>query len=520
MKLGRGLRAWLSAAPWEYLRGRTFALRTYGCQMNRSDSEVATAVLLAAGLAEAPVEEADVVLLNTCAVRENAEQRVCARVTQLAAGRRPRPLIGVLGCMAERLKDRLVEQLKAVDLVAGPDAYRDLPRLLNFLLSPQNELRSSFAINTALSLEETYAEIVPVRRGATAALLTIMRGCNNRCSFCIVPFVRGAERSRPMGSVLVELRELRAQGVREVTLLGQNVNSYLDATEEGAVAAPAPGFRDVRRGRAGTRGADFAALLERCAREVPDVRIRFTSPHPKDFAPRVLEVLAAHPSLARSLHVPMQSGSDAVLSRMNRLYTAESFRGLVRDIRAALPGVSLTTDVLVGFCGESEEEFEQTRALYAEVGFDAGFCFAYSERERTQAQRQLVDDVPAEVKNRRLQQMIELATQLTAARCREQVGARHLVLIDREEVYRGELQFKGTTDTSKRTVVRCLPAEGQKLGVWVEAEVVDVHGHTLIAEFKALSSIAEFSVRSGGLPFYRIIGDNSKSSIKTDLSNE
>ncbi len=341
-------------------------IETYGCQMNVADSEVVAAVMATAGYDMTDdIDRADAVILNTCSIRDNAEQKIVSRLQYLGSLRRKRGgrlFIGVIGCMAERVRDELIKS-HGVDIVAGPDAYLDLPSLFGAAEQGQP------AINVELSTTETYRDIIPRRLGGAgiSGFVSIMRGCNNFCSYCIVPYTRGRERSRPVDSILGEVADLRARGFREVTLLGQNVNSYLYTDE----------------GTGETTG--FAELLRRVAASAPDMRVRFTTSHPKDLSDEVIAVIAATPNICRHIHLPVQSGSDAVLRAMNRKYTREWYLGRVAAIRRAMPDCTITTDMFTGFSGETEEDFEQTLSLMREVGFDAAFMFKYSERPGTLA---------------------------------------------------------------------------------------------------------------------------------------
>uniref|UniRef100_A0A8D0HI91 Mitochondrial tRNA methylthiotransferase CDK5RAP1 n=1 Tax=Sphenodon punctatus TaxID=8508 RepID=A0A8D0HI91_SPHPU len=418
-----GLGARLAAGPTlrDFLRDAGLALcfipvylETYGCQMNVSDTEIAWSILQRSGyLRTRRLEDADVILLVTCSIREKAEQTVWKRLRHLTALKSKRlpsqaPLrIGVLGCMAERLKEEILHRERLVDIVAGPDAYRDLPRLLAVAESGQQ------AANILLSLDETYADILPVHGGVSAisAFVSIQRGCDNMCSYCIVPFTRGRERSRPVASILREVQMLSDQGVREVTLLGQNVNSYRDTSEAQFSSAAPPtclssGFSTVYKAKRG--GLRFAHLLERVSEIDPEMRIRFTSPHPKDFPDEVLRLIRERPNICRQLHLPVQSGST---------------------LRAPW-GVSLSSDFIAGFCGETEEDHQQTVSLLREVRYSAGFLFAYSMRQKTRAFHRLEDDVPAEVKQQRLAELIavfrEEAAQVNAAA----LGSTQLVLVE------------------------------------------------------------------------------------------
>ncbi|XP_021383119.2 mitochondrial tRNA methylthiotransferase CDK5RAP1 [Lonchura striata] len=410
-------------------------LETYGCQMNVSDTEIVWAILQKNGYARTKeLEEADVVLLVTCSVREKAEQAVWSRLRHLRAlkARRPRARaalrVGILGCMAERLKEEILHREKLVDIVAGPDAYRDLPRLLAVAESGQQ------AANVLLSLDETYADILPVQTsaGGTTAFVSIMRGCDNMCSYCIVPFTRGRERSRPIASILQEVRMLSDQGVKEVTLLGQNVNSFRDLSEVQfqSVAAPglSRGFRTVYKARQG--GLRFSHLLDQVSRIDPEMRIRFTSPHPKDFPDEVLQLIQERHNICKHLHLPAQSGSTRVLEAMRRGYTREAYLELVHHVRDSIPGVSLSSDFIAGFCGETEEDHLQTVSLLREVRYNIGFLFAYSMRQKTRAHHRLQDDVPAEEKKRRLEQLIATFREEAARANAELVGQAQLVLVE------------------------------------------------------------------------------------------
>ena len=433
-------------------------IETYGCQMNVADSEVVASVMQMAGYELADdVTDADAVLLNTCSIRNNAEQKIVARLQYLASLRRKRPgglIIGVIGCMAERLQRELIER-HGVDLVAGPDSYLDLPAL--FASAEAGEK----AINVELSTTETYRDIVPVRIGGArvGGFVSIMRGCNNFCSYCIVPYTRGRERSRPVESILREIADLRARGFREVTLLGQNVNSYCAKGE-------------------GPDGADvsFAALLGAVADAAPEMRIRFTTSHPKDMSHETLVAMAAHPNICRHIHLPVQSGSNAVLKAMNRKYTREWYLERVADIRATLPDCSITTDLFTGFHGETEEDFGQTLDLMRSVGFDSAFMFKYSERPGTLAARTMPDNVPEEVKIDRLNRMIALQNELSAESNRRDVGREFDVLVEGVS-RRSTEQWVGRTSQNKTCV---FPRGDFRTGDTVRVKVVDSTSATLI----------------------------------------
>ena len=384
-------------------------IETYGCQMNVADSEVIASVMKMAGYDTAPsVEEADAIFLNTCSVRDNAEQKILNRLEALRALRKKRPhlIVGVVGCMAERVKDELIER-HGVNLVAGPDAYLSLPDLMAAAEAGEK------AINVELSTTETYRDVVPRHIGAAriSGFVSIMRGCNNFCTYCIVPYTRGRERSRDVESILREARDLREHGFREVTLLGQNVNSYRFTREDGTVIT-------------------FPDLLRTVARAVPDLRVRFTTSHPKDMSDETLHVIAEEPNVCRHIHLPVQSGSSRILKLMNRKYDREWYLERVAAIRRIIPDCGLSTDIFCGFPGETEEDHQLSLSLMEECCYDSAFMFKYSERPGTYASRHLPDDVPEEVKIRRLNEIIALQNRLSAeanARC---VGRTYEVLVE------------------------------------------------------------------------------------------
>ncbi|MDP4275452.1 MAG: tRNA (N6-isopentenyl adenosine(37)-C2)-methylthiotransferase MiaB, partial [Bacteroidota bacterium] len=368
-------------------------IETYGCQMNVSDSEVVASIMVKDGyVLTGSAEDADLILINTCSIRDNAEQRIYGRLASFKKMKKEKPglVVGVIGCMAERLKARLVEEEKVVDLVAGPDAYRDLDRLVKLAGSGQK------AVNVILSREETYADIVPVRlaENKISAFVAIMRGCNNMCSYCVVPYTRGGERSRDPRTILDEVRSLIDLGYKEVTLIGQNVDSY-NWKEEG-------------------NETGFPRLLELTAQLSPELRVRFSTSHPKDMTDEVLHVMARYPNICKSIHLPAQSGSSRMLELMHRGYTREWYLDRIKAIKTILPGCAISTDLIAGFCGETEEDHQQTLSLMREVQYDFAFMFKYSERPGTYAARHLKDDVPEEVKNRRLSEIIALQNELSA----------------------------------------------------------------------------------------------------------
>lgn len=387
---------------------KTFYIETYGCQMNVADSEVVASILSDAGYQPAPgIKEADLILVNTCSIRENAEQRVWGRLDLFRSEKKKRPqvIVGVLGCMAERLKEKLLESDKMVDMVVGPDAYRDLPMLVETAATGHS------AVNVLLSREETYADISPVRleSNGVSAFISIMRGCNNMCSYCVVPYVRGAERSRDPETIVREAREVFKKGYREVTLLGQNVNSY---------------------SWKGTETVGFAGLLQMVASIDPAVRVRYSTSHPRDMSDDVMKVMAKHENICKHIHLPVQSGSSSVLKRMNRKYTREWYLDRISAINSILPGCAISTDIIAGFCGETEEEHHETLSLMLEVGFDFAYMFKYSERPGTGASRHLKDDVPEEVKTRRLNEIITLQNELSTLSKKADIGKTYEVLVE------------------------------------------------------------------------------------------
>ena len=397
---------------------RKLLLESYGCQMNFSDSEIVASILAQEGFSTTrDPEEADLVLLNTCAIRDNAEQRIRGRLDYLRSvkKRKPEMQIGVLGCMAERLREKLLDEEKLVDMVVGPDAYRDLPNLIDKLDEGQK------AVNVLLSREETYAEITPVRLNSNGitAFISIMRGCDNMCSFCVVPFTRGRERSRDPQSIVQEARDLFNQGYREVTLLGQNVDSYKwNFNSKGEIVD------------ASKPTVNFAQLLEMVALIHPDLRIRYSTSHPKDMTDEVLHIMAKYENICKYIHLPVQSGNSDVLKRMNRGYTREWYLDRIASIRRIMPDCAISTDVITGFCGETDQEHADTISLMAEVKYEMAFMFKYSERPKTLAERKFEDDVPEEIKGSRLQEVIELQMKGAAERTRSHVGRVHRILVE------------------------------------------------------------------------------------------
>lgn len=454
-------------------------IETYGCQMNVNDSEVILSILQKNGYALTEnMDRADVILANTCSIRDNAEQRIWGRIEQfrLQKKRNPQVVIGIVGCMAERLKDKLLEK---VDLVAGPDAYRSLPALLRDIRpdSPQ--------INVLLSREETYADISPVRldRNGVSAYISIMRGCNNVCSYCVVPYTRGAERSRDPHSIVREARELFENGYKEVNLLGQNVDSYLwKECREGAAEGVSAG--DAEEGEV----VNFARLLEMVAAISPELRVRFSTSHPKDISDEVISTIAAHDNICRHIHLPVQSGSSRILEKMRRKYDREWYLERVAKIREVMPDCGLSTDVIAGFCSETEQDHKDTLSLFEQVCFDSAFMFQYSERPGTLASRHYPDDVPPEVKTARLNEIIALQTKMSLKSNQKDMGKTFKVLIEGPSK-RNPNDLCGRAGNNKMCVFPSMAAERATQGLaplgagdYVNVKVVDCTSATLICE--------------------------------------
>ncbi|MBO5902411.1 MAG: tRNA (N6-isopentenyl adenosine(37)-C2)-methylthiotransferase MiaB [Tidjanibacter sp.] len=434
-------------------------VETYGCQMNVGDSEIIIAVMNAAGYGYTErIEEADVILVNTCSVRDNAEQRIWGRLREFRRFKRQKPslIVGVVGCMAERLKEELLEGDDIVNLVAGPDAYRTMPALV----AAAEEGEKS--VNVQLSREETYGDLRPVRidKSGVSAFISIMRGCNNMCSYCVVPYTRGVERSRDYRTILREAQELFEAGYREVTLLGQNVNSYRYNTPEG-------------------EQVDFPALMEMVAKISPALRVRFSTSHPKDLSDKLLEVMAANANICRAIHLPAQSGSTRMLDIMNRKYTREWYLGRIAAIRHHLPDCSLSTDLIAGFCTETEEDHADTLSLMREVGYDSAFMFKYSERRGTKASRHMPDDIPEEVKTARLTEIINLQNELSAESNARDVGKTFEVLVEGRSK-RSEAQLCGRTSQNKMVVFNT--KEGVKPCDYVMVKITASSSATLLGE--------------------------------------
>lgn len=432
-------------------------IETYGCQMNIADSEVVASVLKDKGYAVTEdINEADVILVNTCSIRENAEQRVWGRLDVFKQIKKKKPYltIGVIGCMAERLKEKLIEEEKTVDIVVGPDAYRDLPNLLETAESGQK------AVNVILSKEETYADISPVRldKNKISAFVSIMRGCNNMCSYCIVPYVRGGERSRNPESILKEVEDLFNKGYKEVTLIGQNVDSYSWISEN----------KNTTIG--------FAHLLEKTAKINPGLRIRFSTSHPKDMSDEVLYTMAMYNNICNHIHLPAQSGSTNILEKMKRAYTREWYMDRISAIKRILPDCAISTDIMTGFSGETEEDHQNTLSLMEWVNYDFAYMFKYSERPKTYASRHLKDDVPEETKTKRLTEIINLQNQLSEKSKKADIGKVFEVLVEGVSKKSTEELF-GRTSQNKVVV---FPKNNFNIGDYVFVEITECTSATLI----------------------------------------
>ncbi|MCD7973316.1 MAG: tRNA (N6-isopentenyl adenosine(37)-C2)-methylthiotransferase MiaB [Candidatus Azobacteroides sp.] len=431
-------------------------IETYGCQMNVADSEVVASVMQMAGyeLTEA-LEEADAVFVNTCSIRENAEQKVLNRLQFFNTLRKKKKqlIVGVLGCMAERVKEDLIHNYRA-DLVVGPDAYLDLPNLVGAV-----EQREK-AINVDLSVTETYKDVIPTRVAGNriSGFISIMRGCNNFCSYCIVPYTRGRERSREPESILNELKDLQKKGFKEVTLLGQNVNSYCFEKDGTAIG--------------------FADLLKMVANAAPEMRIRFSTSHPKDMSDEIIRAVAMHPNICNHIHLPVQSGSSKILKLMNRRYTREWYLDRIAAIRKYIPDCGISTDVFAGFHSETEEDHRETLSLMREVGFDSAFMFKYSERPGTYASKNLPDDIPEEIKVKRLQEIIDLQNQLSSESNRKDIGKTFEVLVEGYSKRSKERMF-GRTSQNKVVV---FDKANSRIGEYIQVRIKDASSATLLGE--------------------------------------
>ena len=433
--------------------GQRLFIETYGCQMNAGDSEIVVSIMQDEGYRYTDdINLADIILINTCSIRDNAEQRIWGRLSEMRRMRKRKPslVVGIIGCMAERLKEQLIEQECGVDIVAGPDSYRDLPNLVRKAQSGEK------GINVELSKEETYAEVAPVRldRNGVSAFIAIMRGCNNYCSYCVVPYTRGIERSRDPQTIVAEARTLFENGYREVTLLGQNVNSY-------------------RFGEVG-----FPELMAMVAEVSPQFRVRFATSHPKDISDSLLQVMARYDNICKSIHLPAQSGSNQMLQKMNRKYTREWYLERIVAIRHYMPDCAITTDLIAGFCAETEEDHRQTLSLMREVGYASAFMFKYSERPGTFSARHFEDDIPEQEKTRRLNEIIALQNELSLEHNRKEIGRVRQVLVEGESK-RSDKQMCGRTSQNKMVV---FDRGDMQAGDYALVRITDCSSATLFGE--------------------------------------
>lgn len=456
----------IAMEPTQKSNGKKLFLESYGCAMNFSDSEVVASILINEGFTTTRnADDADVVLINTCSIRENAEQRVRNRLTQFNKAKRNKPgmIIGILGCMAERLKKNLLEEEKLVDLVAGPDAYRELPGLIEEVDGGQK------AVNVLLSRDETYADINPVRldKSGVTAFVSITRGCDNMCSFCVVPFTRGRERSRDPQTIVKECQDLFDRGYREVTLLGQNVDSYRwNMTSKGEI-------KDESKPT-----TNFAQLMEMVAHVDPKLRIRFSTSHPKDMTNEVVEVMAKYKNICDYIHLPVQSGNSDNLKRMNRGYTRDWYMNRIEAIRSIIPDCGISTDIITGFCDETEAEHEDTISLMKEVKYDTAYMYKYSERPKTLAERKFEDNVPEETKQRRLEEIIELQLSHSLAINKTQIGKVEEVLIEKVS-RRSDDQLVGRTDRNHKVI---FDKKDKRVGEFAMVKITDCTKASLIGE--------------------------------------
>ncbi|MBL7882696.1 MAG: tRNA (N6-isopentenyl adenosine(37)-C2)-methylthiotransferase MiaB [Bacteroidia bacterium] len=453
----------------ENSNGKKLFLESYGCAMNFSDSEIVASILKDKGFETTKdFFEADVIFVNTCAIREGAEQRVRQRLNEYKKAKKTNPdlIVGVLGCMAERLKSKFLEEEKLVDIVVGPDAYRSLPELIEIAETGQK------AVNVLLSKEETYADIAPVRLGSNGvtAFISITRGCDNMCAFCVVPFTRGRERSRDPETIVQEANDLFNQGYREVTLLGQNVDSYL--WTGGGLKKENPTEDELKN------ATTFAQLLEKVALVNPNLRVRFSTSHPKDMTDDVLYTIAKHENICNYIHLPVQSGNSRILEMMNRGYTREWYLSRIESIRKIIPDCAISMDIITGFCSETEEEHQDTLSLMEQVKYDFGYMFAYSERPKTLAERKYKDDVPADIKSRRLAEIVDLQLKHSAERTKQGLGKVHRVLVEGVSKKSKEQLF----GRNSQSLVVVFPKENYKPGDYVNVLAEECTGATLIGK--------------------------------------
>ena len=437
------------------MKKKNFYIETYGCQMNVADSEVVGSILKMDGFSlTTDISDANLIFINTCSIRDNAEQKVLSRLQYFNSLRKKKQdlIIGVIGCMAERVQNKMLEK-HGVDIVVGPDAYLDIPNLIGAVEQGEK------AINVKLSTTETYKEIIPLRMGnSISGFISIMRGCNNFCSYCIVPYTRGRERSRDINSILNEVKDLQSKGFKEITLLGQNVNSYKFLQNEKEI--------------------DFADLLEIVATEAPNIRIRFTTSHPKDMSDKTLETIAKHPNICKSIHLPVQSGSNAILQKMNRKYTREWYLDRINAIRRIIPECSISTDVFCGFHSETDEDHNDTLNLMREVCFDSAFMFKYSERPGTFAARNLPDNISEEIKLKRLNEIMQVQSECSLKRNQMDIGKSFEILIEGFSK-RSKEHLYGRTSQNKVVIV---PRKDLKIGSYAKAKIIDATSATLIGE--------------------------------------
>lgn len=432
-------------------------IETYGCQMNLSDSEIVGSIMADDGYTTSDgIENADIIFINTCSIRDNAEKKIRKRLREIKKMKKANPnlKVGILGCMAERLKQQLLDEEEVVDLIVGPDAYRDLPNLIKTVESGRR------AINVLLSEDETYSEIEPVRLGSNkiSAYISIMRGCENFCTYCVVPFTRGKERSRDPETIINEAQDLVAKGYKEVTLLGQNVNSYTWESDGESVS--------------------FPELIALVAAVSPQLRVRFATSHPKDISDELIKTIANTPNICKAIHLPFQSGSNDVLKRMSRKYTREYYMDRIATIKKYIPDCGLSTDVIAGFCGETEEEHKETLTLMDWVGYDYAFMFKYSERPNTIAQKKFEDDVPEKVKSRRLTEIIDLQQKLSLRSNKESIGKTYEVLVENFSK-RSDADLAGRNTQNKMVV---FPKKNYKIGDYVMVKITNCTAATLLGE--------------------------------------
>ena len=448
---------------------RKLYIESYGCAMNFSDSEIIASIMSENGFETTDNEmQADLVLINTCAIRDNAEQRIRHRLTHLKGNKKKKPnlIVGVLGCMAERLKDQLLEEEKLVDLVAGPDSYRDLPKLIEEVDD------GAKAINVILSKEETYADLNPVRLNSNGvtAFISIMRGCDNMCTFCVVPFTRGRERSRDPESIVLEAQNLFENGYKEITLLGQNVDSYLWFG-----GGPKKEFKKLSKEQQDS-SVDFADLLEKVATAVPEMRVRYSTSHPRDITEKVVHTMAKFKNICNHIHFPVQSGSSRILDLMNRNYTREEYLDKIGMIRSIIPNCAISGDIIAGFCTETEEDHRETLSLMRESNFCYSFMYTYSERPGTPAARKLEDDIAEDVKGKRLSEIINLQSELSKSINESLIGQTLEVLVE-SEAKRGNEDWKGRSDESIKVI---FPKANYKIGDLVQVKITKATTTTLI----------------------------------------